>query len=90
MVGNLVILLLVAVIGGVQQVVPSVDTQAVTSGVAAIGQDVFSWLQVLQPVVDVSVLVAVVDVLVTMQVAAVAFRLANYVFNHLPLIGAFG
>lgn len=90
MVGDAIIYLLVGLISGVQFVVPSVDTTSLQSGMTSVGADVFQWLSVLSPIVDVQLLLAVVYVLVSLLVAGLAFRLANYVFNHIPLIGAFG
>lgn len=90
MVGSAVILLIVGLIQSVQFVVPAVNSSVVQSDSGLVGSDVFRWLEVVSPVVDLPVLLAVVTMLVSLLVFGLAFRLANYVFNHIPIIGAFG
>jgi hypothetical protein len=76
---------LASVITALGSVISTVDTY-----LADLQSYVFGYLVFIQPICDPALLFWCVTVLVTLILAAMLFRVANWLFNKIPLIAGFG
>lgn len=79
-----------ALVSGVSSVLPSVDFSGVEGAISNIGAAIGGYLNFLNVVLDVPIVLDCIGVMVAVEVAVLAFRMANYVFNKIPLIAGFG
>lgn len=79
-----------AFLAAVSYVVPTINLGPITTIGDTISNTIFKWMSVLSPVVDIPVLMTCITLSLTVVLAGLIFRIGNYVFNHIPLIGAFG
>lgn len=91
MIVSAILIAVAALVSAISVVLPSAPSVAgIQSGIAAISGAFWSMLGVVSPVLDLGVLEVICVLWAWLVVVGVGFRIANFAFNHLPLIGAFG
>lgn len=80
---------LITSLSGVISALSTVFT-TVAAAESAIASGVMGYLSFLSPVIDPGILFWCVTTLFTLLIAAFLFRVANWLFNKIPLIAGFG
>jgi hypothetical protein len=82
--------MLTGLVTGISYVIPNVDFSGIVTDAGSVYGYLMGYLIFLNPVVNIPVLFALVQGLIDLLLAGLAFRFFNWVFNHIPFIGAFG
>lgn len=92
MISNFILSLLTGLITSLSSVISSLGSALTSVGsyVSDLISGVFGYLVFVSPIMDPSVLFWSVATLLTLSIAALVWRIANWVFNKIPLIAGFG